>query len=113
MTAVYYANVKFDTNTAAVIAEMIEDGFAPDVAEWLALFIPSIPGAHVGRRLKLVIDDAPDAFTVEEIKKLFSVAVEPRRLVEVYRNSSNRAAVAIDDEWFYAINENGEAVELQ
>lgn len=119
MTYTYSANVKHDTNTAAVVAEMIEDGFAPDVAEWLARFIPSIPGALVGRRFKLTINDEGVPFTVEEIKALCNAVEEARESVDIYRNNAGLAAVITDGEAgsyparYWVLDETGEAVEIE
>ena len=118
MTFTYFTNVKHDTNTAAVVAEMIEDGFAPDVVEWLALFIPSVPGALVGRRFELTIDDKGVPFTIDEIKALINAVEEARESVDIYRNNAGLAAVITDGEGSYparywVLDETGEVVEIE
>lgn len=116
MIAVYFVNISYNTDTSGVISDMISDGFAPEVADWLARFIPSVPGMLVKRRFRLDVDEVAEPFTVDELKALLngeSVALDDaRERVSLYRRMNGRAAVSIDHDRYYTIDDTDAVVEL-
>lgn len=116
MIAVYFVNISHNTNTSDVIVDMVSDGSAPDVADWLARFIPSVPGMLVKRRFRLDVDEVAAPFTVDELNALLngaSVALDDaRERVSIYRRANGRIAVSIDRDRYYTIDDTGAVVEL-
>ena len=115
MIAVYFVNISCNTDTSEAIADMVSDGFSPEVADWLARFIPSVPGMLVKRRFRLDVDEVAEPFTVDELKALLNGAAaldDARERVSLYRRMNGRAAVSIDHDRYYTIDDTGAVVEL-
>lgn len=110
MTAVYYCYFSHNTDCSSVAAEMINDGFAPEVADWFTRFIPAVPGMLGKRRFRLSVEDE-EAFTVDVLKNLLEAAAEARddarKGAEFYLNSHYQPTVLIDEYRAFSIDKNG------